>query len=283
MARSTAEIKAIIVSDFISKPEIIAKYSLIPGQTFEQQFSLVSFENILFSIIAFALSFHEKIVEANAENSRPHNVPWYREQAFAFLDGLELVWNGGFFGYDLTGIDDVEDRKIIDRCAVLESNDGELVFKIATNNNGEIEPLSPPQLLRFKEYMNLIKDGGNQLRIINESADLLRVTLTVFVDPLIIDLETGKLLNTDEDVYPVEQAIEMYLENLEFNGAFVKEFFKDAIKTAPGVKLPTLNDVQWKYATFPFAPIPEWKVPEAGYFKIMPEDLTINYAPYDLA
>jgi len=52
MARTSTEIKASITTDFISRPEIIAKYDLIPGQTFEQQFSVASFESILFDTIA---------------------------------------------------------------------------------------------------------------------------------------------------------------------------------------------------------------------------------------
>ena len=283
MARTTSDIKDLITADFISKPEIIDKYSLLPGLSFNDQFSIVSFENILFSIIAFALSLHEKIVETNAENSRPHNISWYKEKAMEFLDGLELVWLNGMFSYDLTNVDDAEQRQIIDRCAVLESNTGELVFKVAKDSDGNIEPLTEPELLRFKSYMNLIKDGGNQLRIINQPADLLKVTITVYVNVQIIDLMSGRLLNTDGEIYPVQDAIDLYLSNLEFNGRFVKTFFQNAIQNAIGVELPLINSVEWKYADFPFVEIEEFKIPEAGYFKIMPEDLTIIYAPYDVA
>lgn len=234
-------------------------------------------------IISFVIWLHEKIVEANAENSRPHNIPWYKEQCLNFHDGLPLVWKDGQFKYDLTGVSDAEERKIIDRVAVLESNDGELVIKIATDNAGSIEPVTAPQLVRFTAYMQQIKDAGNQLRIINQTPDLLKITLTVYVDPLVIDLVTGKLLTVAEEVYPVKQAVDDYLANLEFNGAFVREFLRDKMQSASGVKLPIINDVQWKYSTFPFASINQWKVPEAGYFKIETGDLVINYEAYDLA
>ena len=62
----------------------------------------------------------------------------------------------------------------------------------------------------------------------------------------------------------------------------VKEFLKNELSLAEGVKLPLIQGLEWKYATFPFAPIGEWKVPEAGYFKIETGDLTINYLPYVL-
>lgn len=228
-------------------------------------------------VIAFAIWIHEKIVNQNALNSRPHNVPWYREQVFAFLDGLQLVWINGQHSYDLTNINDVEARKIIKRTAVLESNDGELVIKIATESGGELVPLSAPQLVRFTEYMNLIKDAGNRLRIINQSADLLKLTITAYVDVAIIDLETGRLLNVDGDVYPVKDAVNEYLANLDFNGAFYRTFLQSTIEKATGVKLPLVTELQWKFADLDFQPFTEIKIPQAGYFKIDELDLTIIY------
>lgn len=283
MARTVNEIKNEMTTRFVSDVTIISKYGLTPGQTFEQQFSIVSLENILFSLISFVLFIHENIVETNALNSRPHTIRWYKDQALNFLYGLDLTWQDGQFNYDLTGVTDAEDRKIIDRCAVLESNDGELVIKVAKDNGGVIEPLGSDELLKFRAYMNLIKDAGNRLRIINDNADLLKLNLTVYVNPLIIDLDTGKLLTTDADVYPVKDAISSYLGNLEFNGAFVKSFLQDAIQQATGIELPIINSVEWKYAGFSFVAIGEVKIPEAGYFKVEESDLTITYLEYDLA
>jgi hypothetical protein len=282
MARDRKTIKKELTDAFISDPTIIALYGLVSGQTFEEQFSLVSVENVWFDNISLAIYEHEQIVATNALNSRPHNLSWYLEKCKNFHDGLELVWLDGQFQYDLTSVLDAEERKIIDRVAVLESSDGELVVKVATDNAGNIEPLSAPQLLRFTNYLRLIKDAGNRIRIINQEADKLKLTLDVYVDVSIIDLATGQLLNTDEVVYPVEEAINNYLSNLEFNGAFVKEFLKNEIQKASGVKLPLIQSLEWQYATFPFITIAEWKVPEAGYFKIEPTDLTINYLPYVL-
>ena len=228
-------------------------------------------------VMAYVIWIHERIVSTNAANSRPHNLLWYREKVYEFRDGLQLQWINGQFTYDLTGVADAEDRLIIKRRSVLESNDGELVIKIATDNGGSIEPVSNPQLVRFTEYMNLIKDAGNRLRIINQPGDLLKITITAYVDVSIIDLATGKLLNVTEDIYPVVDAVENYLANLEFNGAFFKAFLQSNIEKASGVYLPLIDDVQWRFAAFPFAAIGEHKIPEAGYFKINPDDLTINY------
>lgn len=280
--RTRQEIKKQITDAFISNSIIKSIYNLVINKTFEEQFSLVSLENILFDIISYAIFVHEQIVEKNAENSRPHTIRWYREQCTNFLDGLPLTWLNGQFQYDLTNVVDVNIRKIIDRCAVLESNNGELVIKIATDNNGVLQPITPQQFIRFKTYVRQIKDAGNRIRFINTDADNLKIDLTVYVDPLIIDLQTGQLLNTTETIYPVKDAINNYLADLEFNGAFVREYFRDSLQNAKGVKLPKINELQSQFLGFPFTNIIDWKIPNAGYFKIEDTDLIINYLANEL-
>ncbi|SNA83452.1 conserved hypothetical protein [Flavobacterium psychrophilum] len=233
-------------------------------------------------IFSFAIWVHEQIVSKNAENSRPHTIRWYREQCLNFLDGLALTWFNGQFQYDLTNVTDSDVRKIINRCALLESNNGELVIKIATDNNGSIEPVTPQQLVRFKAYLMQIKDAGNRIRVINQSADLLKIGLTVYVDPLVIDLQTGKLLSTANPVFPVKEAINNYLEKLEFNGAFVRTFFQDELQKATGVILPKIDILESQYLGFAFIPIVDWTIPQAGYFKSNDVDLTIIYKANEL-
>lgn len=279
--RSAATIKSLITSKFISDPAIIQMYDLQPGATYQEQFSIASLEDILFSQLSSAISIHEGIVENNAQNSRPHTLRWYYSQFTNFLDGLPLTWKDGQFYYDTTNIVDLEERKIIDRCAVLESKNGELVVKVATDQNG-LQPLSAGQLLRFKEYCGLIKAAGNRLRFINLPADNLKMTLTVYVDPSIIDLDTGKLLSVSEDVYPVKKAIDNYLAGLEFNGAFVKEFFRDELQRAEGVKRPLIDVLQSQYLGFPFQDIEDWRIPNSGYFKAIDNNVTIIYKRNDL-
>jgi len=263
----------------MSNAIIIEKYDLTPGQTFEQEFSLVSVENILFDNWSAAMEEHEKLVERNAENSRSHNVAWYIEKAYNFHDGLQLVNINGSFDYDLTNVPDAAERKIITRVAVLPTITGEVVIKVATSAG----MLSPGQLARFTEYINLIKDAGTHIRIVNLPADSLKIVLNVYCDVSIIDLDTGRLLNTIEEVYPVKNHIDIYLANLRFNGAFVKTKFQSELENAPGVINPLIADIQWKFADFEFAPFENWKIPESGYFTIEPENLTINYFKDDLA
>ena len=281
MARTSAEIKASIAADFISRPEIIAKYELIPGQTFDQQFSTASLENILFDCLANDMVIHEQLVETNAINSKYSTVRWYKNSALNFLDGLPLVWLDDHYGYDLTNVTDVVTRQIITRCAVLPSN-GRLVMKIATDVAGVTQALTGAQLIRFQSYINLIKEAGDLISFVNEPGDNLKVGLTVQVDVNQIDLSTGQLLSVTDTVFPVKEAIAGYLANLEFNGALVKTYFTDAIQKAVGVKNLRFDDLQSKFAGFSFTPIEDSRIPHSGYYIIDPSDLIINYTGNEL-
>ena len=282
MSRTKAEIRETVKANFVGDVAMIALYGLVPGQTFDQQFSTASLEMIMVENLVNALFEHEQIVSSNAANSRPQNLTNFIQTILNFHDGLPLVWLDGQFQYDLTGVTNPDDLKVVSRCAVLESEDGELVVKVAHNNAGVLEPLTSGQATRLDFYLKQMKVPGVKIRLINTDGDLIKTNLSVYVDPLLIDLTTGKQLNTSSDVYPVKDAIKEYLSALEFNGAFVQNFFESTIRKKDGINLVTVDLLQWKYAGFDFVDFINFKVPQAGYFKIEDADLTINYLPYVL-
>lgn len=276
MDTTRQDIKKVMTDKFISNPIIIALYGLTVGRTFEEEFSKVSLENILFDIFSFGLFVHQQIVESNAQNSRPQNLPNFRNSILDFHDGLDLVWKDGAFSYNLTGVEDAEERKIIKRCAVLESNDGELVVKIS----GADGPVTEDQKNRIIAYIRQIKVPGVSIRLVNQIADTLRTEITAYVDADIIDLSNGKLLSVAGDIYPVKDAVQSYLSKLEFNGAFVKNYFINELQGAKGIPLVEINSLEWKYAAFPFIDAGAFRIAEAGHFEISEANLTINYLPY---
>jgi hypothetical protein len=282
MSRNKAQIRELVKTAFVNDPGNIALYSLVAGQTFDEQFSTASLEMITIENYVNSLFEHEQIVSANAANSRPQNLPNFIETILNFHDGLPLVWLEGQFQYDLSAVDNPDTLKLVSRCAVLESEDGELVVKVAHDNNGSLEPLADDQATRLVFYLKQMKVPGVKIRLINQEADSLKTTLNVYVDPLQIDLITGKQLNTTETIYPVKVAIAEYLRALEFNGAFVTNFFTKAIEDKAGINLCEVELIQWKYADFDFEAVTGWKVAQAGHFKIEDADLTINYLPYAL-
>lgn len=282
MSRTKAEIRESLKTGFVNDASLIAMYGLVPGQTFDEQFSTASLEMMMIENLVNSIFEHEQIVSANIANARPQNIRNFLETVFNFHDGLPLVWQDGQFQYDLTDVDNPDSLKVVDRCAILESEDGELVVKVATEIDDTLEPLTEAQAERLLFYLKQMKVPGVKIRLINQEADLLQTTLNVYVDPLLIDLNTGRLLNTSEEVYPVKIAIKNYLQSLEFNGAFVINFFENALKEQPGIELAIVTEIKHKYAEFDFETFLNFKVSQRGYYKINDEDLTINYLPYAL-
>ena len=277
-----SEIRERLKASFVADPQTIALYGLTPGETFDQQFSTASLEMMMIENMVNSIYEHEQMVAQNATNSRPQNLPNFIQTVLNYHDGQPLVWMDGQFKYDLTEVTNPNTLKIISRCAVLESNDGELVVKVAHDNAGELEPITNEEAIRLLFYLNQMKVPGVRIRLINEAADLIKTTINVYVDPLQIDLTTGQRLNSTEISYPVKEAIREYLSALEFNGAFVTNYFEAAIQSKAGVNLVEVELLQWKYAGYDFADFTTFKVPQAGYFKILDADLTINYLPYAL-
>lgn len=229
-------------------------------------------------ITASAIWAHEKIVERNALVSRPHNLQWYRDQALNYVKGAPLVWEDGYFRFDLEGIQDVDSRKIVNYCAVSErlfdevqqtlQQDGapiqdveELIseyyynqvgvirMKVAKEENEQIQRLEESELVSFRYYMNQIKDAGNQLLIESLDGDRIHLKVEVFVDPLLISVDEGNAENNgrslrDLSIKPIENAIKDYIENLEFNGAIVPTYLVDRIQQATGTKLVLLRKLE---------------------------------------
>jgi hypothetical protein len=198
---------------------------------------------------------------------------------------------------------------------------GVVFIKVATVKDDKISRIDVPnELYAFKEYIAKIKDAGNQVYITSDQGDILKLSLNVYIDPLTIyinpqDIEyyQAKILNenanpdgitpvdtyvvdefngsliSDKNVFPVIDALQDHLKNIEFNGAFVKTYLVDAVQKAQGVKIPVLTKVQTDPATNPSdepntSPTDvtkiEYFIPRAGYFDMETLDIEVNYIPY---
>lgn len=224
-------------------------------------------------IFIFCLSFWylEKSVIENSKNTKEQNQPNLKAAILDFHYGLELQYIDKRFQYDLTDVADPDSLKIITNCAILEPSTGGLVLKVTTADG----PLTTPQLEAFKAYYQKKKVPGIPTAIINLPADLIKTTIKVWVNPEIIDIETGLLINGTTD--PIKEAKESYLKKLEFNGAFIKRFFEQEIMSVEGVTLVEIMEMKWKYASFPYSDFQIGQIPESGYFNIPDVDFTVIY------
>lgn len=280
MARTIAEIKKDITDRFTAHPSIISLYSLDTTKTFEQQFTVVSIESILFYIVAVSIwtlevLFDRLRVEINSiiDNLKPHTARWYANVAKQFQLGQNLMPDSD--RYDNTGLtsEQIAASRIIAHSAVVNVQK-RLVIKVAKDEGDDLAPLTTIELNAFKDYMFRVKDAGVQTEIISKEADKLTLELKIYFNPLVLN-STGGRLDAASDT-PVADAVRTFLKNLPFNGLFVQAFLVDALQRVDGVVVPVIERAKYKYNDQE-GTIGAIYQPYAGYMRISDADLLIIY------
>ena len=193
-----------------------------------------------FYFMAFAIKIHEDIfdlhkaeVEATADLLIVGTARWLQTKALEYQDGDSLQFNAanGTYGY-ATVVDSTDAKRVVQRAAVREEG-GIVIFKVANASGSTITPLTASEKTGFNRYIKKISPAGTQMSIISDSADVLHVELTIKYSPLV--LTSAGELKTDNSVKPVEDAINNYISNLDFNGVFNLTKLVDAVQLASGV------------------------------------------------
>lgn len=219
-------------------------------------------------------------MEQIAKEKQVTTLKWYQLQTLNFLFGKELKWDEtiGKYVQKLDVGDDEEELKIVKHCAVTKAP-LKLRVKIAGDNSGVPTQLPIAQATAVQTFLNQIEVPGTNIEVINNPADKLNLEIDVYVDPLVIDLNTGELHN-EPGVKPAELAINDYLFNLKFDGRFTNTFLIDNIQKATGITNAVTKVLQHRYLGFPYADVQVSIIPDAGYFTF--EFLTINYKPTEV-
>lgn len=287
MARTIQEIKNEMTTAFVADTTIKGLYELNPLQSFDEQFSKVSIESIIFYIVAVAIWSLENILDiaikqqnAHILATKIHSLTWYSDYAKKFQYGDSLPW--GEVEYDVINFD----NRIVKFAAVMKvpggllvkiaGLDGDTLVPIGDGNNGTVDEFTP-----FKEYMFRVSAAGDNLFFRNEPADDLQLKLDIYYDPLVLNAE-GERLDGSDDA-PIQKAIDHYIKGIDFNGLFVPTFLVDELQKVEGVIIPDLIAAKYKYQLIPsWLSIPANGVqPFAGYMRINdPANLILNFIPF---
>lgn len=286
MARTIAEIKKQMTDNFTTNETIIAAYQLQEGKTFDEEFSSVSVENIIFYITAFfAWSienlhdlFKQEVNEILA-TKKPHTLRWYAEKVKQFQLGFDLVQDADY--YDNIGVsaEDITASKIVTHSAVSKVRKG-IRIKVATAVGDQLAKLQDYQLAALNAYGSEVFDAGVEWQITSLNPDNFRLNLTVVYDPLLLRADGSRVDGTSQT--PVKDAIRNYLKNFyndSFNGVFSLQKLTDIIQKVEGVKDLKINTAQSRYGFLPFADINISVTPDAGYMIMLDADFTANYIP----
>lgn len=215
---------------------------------------------------------HKSEVTEMLRQLKPHTARWYRNKALAFQYGFDLIEDSDKFNNVNATEDQIDTSKIVKYSAVTESEaESRLIIKIATEQGGELQPISVGQKASFDAYMNEIKDAGVRITVINYLPDILRLQMRIYRDPLVLD-ENGTSIRTGKK--PVEDAINHYFKNLPFNGELVLAHLVDELQKVEGVKIPHIVQAESKWIDVSvgdygnFQPVEVKTIPISGYFKI---------------
>lgn len=220
MAQTAAEIEAQIDSEIDAKAELAAITT-----------SSVAEWNLWKKLwVAAALSLQTLWDLFKAEilslvNSAKYGTgEWYVAKCFEFQYGDSLTEVNGQLVYAVPD----EAKQIVTRAAAVNNNG--VVLKVAKSTG----PLTTDERIALSEYFEDIKPFGVIHQIVSTYPDRVKSTIVIRFD--------GKLLRDDVEA-AVEAAIEDYILNVDFNGRFNINLFRDKIEKATGV-VPGGVDIQ---------------------------------------
>lgn len=285
MARTTAEIKLEITSSFMNNGILSSLYDFQIGANFEETFSNVSLESILFDIVAFAINtletlfgIHKIEIEDKLENQKSGRPNWYKYMSLQFQYGFPLVTDKDYFDNGSATPEQIEASKIVKYAAVTQPPK-KLVIKIAGELNDKLSPISASGLASFKEYVEEFKWAGVDVDVVNFLPDRLYLSIQIERDALILDENGMSILNGN---YPVNEAIQQYMKELPFDGQLALAHLTDKLQQVPGVKIPTIVSAQSSWIDADLGgyaqpqPIYIKTIPVSGYFEVQGFD-NISY------
>lgn len=270
---------------------MIAKKNGIPALVDLTSTSKVSIWRLILEMVAFVIFNFQEAVKLHTEEVKiliaEQKVPslrWYRNKALLFQYGFDLLPESDQFSptYEITPgnivvatPELVANSKVIKYAAVTKAeNSSKISMKIATEENGEIVPITDVIAFAFKTYVEEYGAAGDNIVIVNYLADILKIDFNIVYDPLVLLANGTSILTAAE---PVKLAIKEFLKNLPFNGELSVQKLEAAVLAVEGVEDLQNVQVQTKWIEAgvgygQFQPVQIKTIPKSGYFKI--EDYT---------
>lgn len=266
MARTIAEIKESITTDFMRNEDVAARYGFAPGDTFTTHFSRVSIENLFFYIVACAtwvleqlFDRHRTDIENRIDTIMPHRPKWYRDKTLAFMQNRLLLPDTD--RYDTAGMDEneIEAARVVKFAAAMENTDSSLLtIKVAGEKEGVRQPLDADTEKQLAAYIAEIKDAGVRINLVNRSADIFHCKVDIYYDPILLSEEVENRCR---------EAIRNYVENLPFNGEYTHMALVDELQKVEGTRIVELISASAEGSDDSVPIVIDTRfTPSAGYF-----------------
>ncbi|MBK5213648.1 MAG: hypothetical protein JJE55_08320 [Flavobacteriaceae bacterium] len=286
--RELKDIKNAMTATFVGSETVQLLYGLNPANTFEQEFSIYSIENIFFDIFAFAIWTLESLfyilknqIDALIVANKHGKLEWYINTALNYQHGFELDDFGDYINGDATP-EEIAASKIIANVAFEKSvirGHGVIRAKVVRLVADEYVQLLPEQLAGFHAYINRKTLFGLAVLSMSRPHDTLTVNMKIWYDPLVLDSNGSRLDGTDDA--PAITAIKAYLKSVKFNGEFVGTKLVDEVQKVQGVAIPKLIGAAGKSSFLSpgtiATPIEEVYATFAGYMRLDVDNSIFEY------
>lgn len=255
MARTIAEIKQQMTDAYMSDTDVLNKYGLPEGAQFDEHFSKVSLESLIFYITAVAVWTLEKIfdthkadVEEALEARQPCTARWYRDQILALRDQ--------------------NDAPYATACSVCGEGQGILV-KVQQGAVGSREQCSQTQIDAIRAWLAANHEAGVPYATRSAEPDLLGGSVTVYYDPLVMDNPAGT----------VDDTLAALLSDIPYDGILSVNDITVKLLSVEGIRRVRLQNLTTARHNGPELPLNVQASSYSGSWKLG-SGFTITCTPY---
>ncbi len=187
-------------------------------------------------VTAACIWTHENIMDvfkvdlASDLKNRINGTPSYFANALLkYQSGDDLVINDEGTACSYATID--ENKRIITKVSYSEVteegfNDKTLLLKIATGEPGAYQRIEEDELLKIRAYLGNLLFAGQHALVVSRHGDVLIPKVTVYYDGAV---------EASEVYQNIENALNDFLENIDFDGVVYAQKIVDAIQSAEHV------------------------------------------------
>lgn len=220
------------------------------------------FTAAVFTLVSFWKAFMAEI-EAKIAGGKYGTQAWWKQTMLAYQDGDALPE-----GETTYAVIDAS-KQIITRCAITKNTNGKIIIKVAKSTGALAGTITSGEFSRVNDYITDIKGFCTDHQLVSLPADEVKSIIDIRYD--------GKLIQADV-LAAVEAAINGYLANVRFDGAFNINRFRDAIEAVPGVHPGGVDiaNVQIKPNGGAYTTVLREYMPASGYYNYLPDVSTHN-------
>jgi hypothetical protein len=201
----------------MARDKIIIKASIVGELTgLGLSTSLTAIWNLIVDAVVSCIYIFECIldifkadIEDKISKKRLGSLSWYIDKAKEFQLGDDIIFfPDGTIGYEL--ID--EEKQIIAFATAVEAGD-EVHIKVAKLVGEELTTLLNEELLAFKNYIEKIMIAGTSMVAISLPADLIKVEMNVYYDPIYSESDVQNYLDAALLAYKVDKQDSYFVIN----------------------------------------------------------------------